>query len=339
VGVTIADIAAAASVSKSTVSRAFARPGSVNDDTRRRIFAVASQLGYSPPGPSPASRPASSGQIGLFIPDIANPFYPPLIKAVQIAGRRLGLSLVIIGGDDDPHTDDQEIHRVAPDVDGMLILGPRLTADQLRAVNEITPVVLINHEADGIPTVAMWSTEAVYQAIRHLAALGHRQLAYLAVRDDNHTNRFRQRAVLAAAAELGCDVTVIGPGEPSFLAGVQAGDLVLATPVTAVVAFNGLIAFGCLHRLTDRGVEVGKQISLVSLDDTWITSAARPSLTSIQTPYEATGTIAVRVLHELVMTGSSPAGTTFLPAELIVRSSTGPAPAGGSPALRTAANT
>jgi DNA-binding LacI/PurR family transcriptional regulator len=159
------------------------------------------------------------------------------------------------------------------------------------------------------------------------------------MRDDNHTNRFRQRAVLTAAAELGCDVTVIGPGEPSFLAGVQAGDLVLATPVTAVVAFNGLIAFGCLHRLTDRGVEVGKQISLVSLDDTWITSAARPSLTSVQTPYEATGTIAVRVLHELVMTGTSPAGTTFLPAELIVRSSTGPAPAGGSPALRTAANT
>ena len=79
--------------------------------------------------------------------------------------------------------------------------------------------------------------------------------------------------------------------------------------------------------------------SLVSLDDTWITSAARPSLTSVQTPYEATGTIAVRVLHELVMTGRSPAGTTFLPAELIVRSSTGPAPAGGSPALRTAANT
>ena len=215
----------------------------------------------------------------------------------------------------------------------MLILGPRLTADQLRAVNEITPVVLINHEADGIPTVAMWSTEAVYQAIRHLAALGHRQLAYLAMRDDNHTNRFRQRAVLAAAAELGCDVTVIGPGEPSFLAGVQAGDLVLATPVTAVVAFNGLIAFGCLHRLTDRGVEVGKQISMVSLDDTWITSAARPSLTSVQTPYEATGTIAVRVLHELVMTGRSPAGTTFLPAELIVRSSTGPAPASGSPAV------
>ena len=104
-GVTIGDIAAAASVSKSTVSRAFARPSSVNDDTRRRIFAVASQLGYSPPAPSPASRPANSGQIGLFIPDIANPFYPPLIKAVQIAGRRLGLSLVIIGGDDDPHTD------------------------------------------------------------------------------------------------------------------------------------------------------------------------------------------------------------------------------------------
>jgi DNA-binding LacI/PurR family transcriptional regulator len=130
VGVTIRDVAAAAAVSKSTVSRAFARPGSVNDDTRRRIFAVANDLGYQPIAPARPSRSTSSGQIGLFIPDIANPFYPRLIKAVQIAGRRLGLSLVIIGGDDDPQTDYREIHRVAPDVDGMLILGPRLAAEQ-----------------------------------------------------------------------------------------------------------------------------------------------------------------------------------------------------------------
>ena len=330
-GVTITDIAAAASVSKSTVSRAFARPGSVNDDTRRRIFAVAAQLGYEPVVPNRVSRPTSSSQLALFIPDIANPFYPPLIKAIQIAGRRLGLSLVIIGGDDDPHTDYQEIRRLAPDVDGVLIVGPRLTADQLRAIDEITPVVLINHETEGIPTVAMWSEAPVYQAVRHLAALGHQQLAYLAMRDGNQTNQFRKTTVLAAGAELGLEVTVIGPGEPSYLAGVQAGDLVLATSATAVVAFNGLIAFGCLHRLTDRGVEVGKQISLVSLDDTWITSAARPSLTSVQTPYEAAGTIAVRVLHELVTTGRSPAGTTTIPAEFIIRSSTGPAPGTGLP--------
>ena len=134
-GVTIADIAAAASVSKSTVSRAFARPGSVNDDTRRRIFAVASQLGYSPPGPSPASRPASSGQIGLFIPDIANPFYPPLIKAVQIAGRRLGIEMLVRRQDHQAILEEPHVSRLGA---AFVRAGQGVPADKAAATRQLS---------------------------------------------------------------------------------------------------------------------------------------------------------------------------------------------------------
>src|SRR5689334_22426297 len=80
---TIADIAQAAGVSKSTVSRSFTRPDSVNAETRERILAVAAQLGYTP-APTKAE---VTGTIALFIPDIANPYYTPLVKAIQAACR------------------------------------------------------------------------------------------------------------------------------------------------------------------------------------------------------------------------------------------------------------
>ncbi len=94
-GVTIGDIAAAAAVSKSTVSRAFARPGSVNDDTRRRIFAVAKQLGYEPAVPNPTHRSANSSQIGLFIPDIANPFFALILQGIEDAAQREGYAVLL----------------------------------------------------------------------------------------------------------------------------------------------------------------------------------------------------------------------------------------------------
>ncbi|WP_334173672.1 LacI family DNA-binding transcriptional regulator, partial [Sinomonas sp.] len=128
---TIADIAKAAGVSKSTVSRSFTRPDSVNAETRDRILTVAAELGYAP---SPAKADVT-GTIALFIPDIANPYYPPLVKAIQAACRRQSISLLVVDGENDPEADAEELERVIGRVDGAIIFAPRMDAERLRALD------------------------------------------------------------------------------------------------------------------------------------------------------------------------------------------------------------
>ncbi|MDQ4504144.1 LacI family DNA-binding transcriptional regulator [Sinomonas sp. ASV322] len=320
---TIADIARAAGVSKSTVSRSFSRPGSVNDETRDRILAVASGLGYTP---APV-RAASTGTIALFVPDIANPYYPPLVKAIQSACRRQSLSLLVIDGEDDPEADADELDRIIGRVDGAIVFAPRMDAERLRALDAVAPVVLINHVAEGLPSVVLSAPEGARQAVEHLVALGHRSIAYLASREDNYSSKVRLASAEEAAAELGCTLKVLAHAEPTYAAGVRGADLVLAESVTAVIAHNDLMALGCLNRLVDRGVTVGEGVSVVGFDNIWLASASRPTLTTVDTPFERGGAVALRLLTERISEPGRPATAVHLSGDLIVRGSTAPAPA------------
>jgi DNA-binding LacI/PurR family transcriptional regulator len=320
---TIADIAQAAGVSKSTVSRSFTRPDSVNDETRERILAVATELGYRP---APA-KAESTGTVALFIPDIANPYYPPLVKAVQTACQQKSISLIIVDGEDDPEADAEELERIIGRVDGAIVFAPRLDAGRIRALDAVAPVVLINHVTEGLPAVILSAPEGARQAVEHLAALGHKAIAYLASREDNYSSRVRLAAAEEAADYLGVTLRVLTHAEPTYAAGVRGADLVLAEPVTAVIAHNDLMAFGCMNRLIDRGVEVGKEVSVVGFDDIWLASASRPTLTTVTTPYERGGAVALRMLTDRIGDPDRPASTVHLSGDLVVRGSTGPAPA------------
>ena len=317
---TIADIAQAAGVSKSTVSRSFTRPDSVNAETRDRILAVAVQLGYTP---APVKAEVT-GTIALFIPDIANPYYPPLVKAIQAACRRQSISLLIVDGEDDPEADAEELERIIGRVDGALVFAPRMEAKRIRALDAISPVVLINHVAEGLPAVILSAPEGARQAVEHLAALGHRSIAYLASREDNYSSRVRLAAAEEAADHLGCTLMVLTHAEPTYAAGVRAADLVLAEPVTAVIAHNDLMAFGCINRLEDRGVKPGQDISVIGFDDIWLASTTRPALTTVSTPYERGGAVALRLLTERIADPARPVSTVHLSGDLIVRNSTAP---------------
>ncbi|MGY3565191.1 LacI family DNA-binding transcriptional regulator [Sinomonas sp. RB5] len=320
---TIADIASAAGVSKSTVSRSFTRPDSVNAETRERVLAVAAQLGYS----AAPAKAESTGTVALYIPDISNPYYPPLVRAIQSACRRQSLSLIMVDGDDDPEADAEELERIIGRVDGAIVFAPRLDAARIHALDAVSPVVLINHVVEGLPSVILSAPEGARQAVEHLAALGHRAIAYLASWEDNYTSRVRLAAAEEAADHLGVTLRVLTHAEPTYIAGVRGADLVLAEPVTAVIAHNDLMAFGCMNRLADRAVRVGKDVSVVGFDDVWLASASRPTLTTVNTPYERGGAVALRMLTERIGDPDRPASTVHLSGDLVVRDSTGPAPA------------
>jgi DNA-binding LacI/PurR family transcriptional regulator len=326
---TIEDVATRAAVSKSTVSRAFSRPDSVRADTRERVLTVARELGYSPTRMAPSLARNRTGRraasIGLFVPDIANPFFPPIIKSVQAQARRADLHVFV--ADSDEHADDEFaiIRSMAEQVDGLVLASPRMSDEAIRDVLSLVPTVLINRDVEGAPAAVLPDDTGLTQAVEHLVALGHERIVYLAGPEDSYSNAARRSALRAAATRLGADLTEMGPFRPALEAGARAAALVAAQQATAIIAYNDLVAMGLMSRLPEFGLTAGKDIAVIGIDDTWLAPMAQPPLTSVRFPGATAGTVAVRLLTDLIAQSDRHRPERYtVPTELIVRATTGP---------------
>jgi LacI family transcriptional regulator/LacI family repressor for deo operon, udp, cdd, tsx, nupC, and nupG len=327
---TIRDVAARAGVSPATVSRVFTQSSAVTAATRQRVMAAAEELRYTPNPVAQSLARGRTGSLGIIVPDIAIAFSAVMIKAVQHRARRDGYALFVADPDEPGRDEDRVAAAMAKQVEGLLLVSPSMPDHQLREVAALTPVVLVNRELDGIASVLMDARDAAGHAAEHLHALGHRELVYLAG-PANYSNANRLRGFRETCLRLGISATELGPFEPMFSAGVRAADLVLATSATAVVAYNDEIAVGVANRLADRGVRVPGDVSIVGFDDTSLAEMVTPRLTTVRLPASAAGAAAVRLLLEAIRGGDARGRPPVrLPAELIVRSSTAPAPRAGT---------
>jgi LacI family transcriptional regulator/LacI family repressor for deo operon, udp, cdd, tsx, nupC, and nupG len=320
--VSIRAVAARAGVSPATVSRVFTQPDAVALETRRRVLAVADELHYTPHPVARSLARGCTGNLGIVVPDIANSFSAVVTKAVQQEAARDGYALFVSGSDELARDEEQWARAMAPQVDGLMLVSPLMSDDALRALGP-TPLVLSNRLLDALPSVVTDATEAVGHAVEHLAALGHREIVYLAG-PEGFANTMRVRGYDGACRRLGLRPRRLGPFNARFSDGVRAADLVLATPATAVVAYNDEVAVGVLNRLVDRGLRVPDDLSVVGVDDTSLAEMVTPRLTTVRLPAAESGRAAVRMLLDVIAGRPGPDGPLLLQAELIVRSSTGP---------------
>lgn len=320
----IRDVAARAGVSTATVSRVFTQPQAVADQTRRRVMTAAEELRYSPhPAASSLAR-GRTGNLGIVVPDVANAFSAVVTKAVDRQARREGYALFVAGSDDVVHDEETSARALAQQVDGLLLVSPRMPDDALLALAGVTPVVVLNRLLDGIPAVLTNLYAATGHAVEHLHALGHRVVVYLAG-PDSYANDVRLRGFRDTCVRLGLEGPELGPFAPRFQDGVRAADLVLATAATAVVAYNDEIAVGVVNRLADRGLRVPDDVSVVGFDDTPLAEMVTPRLTTVRIPAALAGTAAIEMLLDLVRGRDAVRRSPReLSAELVVRSSTGP---------------
>lgn len=321
---TIRTVAEHAGVSPSTVSRVFARPELVAEDARRRVLASAAELGYRPNPVARSLARGRTGNLGLIVPDIANPFFGPLIKSVEKQARGQDLSLFVADSDEHVAEELALARAMAKQVDGLVLASSRLPDERIRELNGVAPVVLVSRNVEGIPAVLTPPDQGLRQAVEHLHALGHEAVVFLTGPTEFYANKERSRALHEVCAERGMPLSELGPFQPRFEAGVRAADLVLAHDATAVVAYNDQIALGLMSRLAERGRKVGRDVSVVGIDDSWIARMVSPSLTTVRVPAGAAGAEAVRLLVDLVSSPQDGARTVELPTELIVRASTGP---------------
>ncbi|MEU8248571.1 LacI family DNA-binding transcriptional regulator [Nonomuraea sp. NPDC048916] len=319
--VTIRDVARASGVHVSTVSRAFSAPHLVNPETRVRVLAVADDLGYRPNRAARALTTGRTHNLGLIVADIANPFFPPLIKAAQAQARLRDYHVFVADTDEDPKVEEELIQTLTKQVDGVLLCSPRLTNRTIERLRQEVPFVLVNRRVKGMATVLMDVGRGARLAVEHLTGLGHRRLALVTGPSGSWTSKEMQEA---AAAMSEVDVAFLGPNPPTEQGGRAAAAEVIASGATGVLAYNDLVAIGLIEGLAERGVDVPGDISVIGVDDIVAGRLGRPKLTTIAMPTATAGRIAVDMLLQSVDSEVA-TGVTMLETALIVRESTGEA--------------
>jgi len=193
------------------------------------------------------------------------------------------------------------------------------------------PLVVVNRQITGLPAVVMDVAQGARLAIEHLTGLGHRRLALAAGPRGSWTSKEIRRSAAAAARAAGAELTVIGPNPPTEDGGIAVADHVRKAGVTAVLAYNDLMALGLIEGLQTQGLRVPGDVSVVGIDDITLSRLTRPKLTTVATPTAAAGRAAV----DMLLAHGDDRRTTALvnlQTELVIRDSTGPGPGPHCPA-------
>ncbi|WP_237320451.1 LacI family DNA-binding transcriptional regulator [Streptomyces sp. JJ36] len=321
-------MAQASGVHVSTVSRTFSAPHLVSAETRGRVLTVAGELGYRPNRAASALTTGRTHNLGLMVSDIANPFFPPLIKAAQAYAREREYHVFVADTDEDPQAEEELIQALAKQVDGVVLVAPRLTNRAIERLSLDLPFVVVNRKVRGLSTVLMDIAQGVCEAVAHLVSLGHRRLALLSGPRGSWTSRQMRTAAGEAAARHGAELLTLGPNAPTEDGGLHAAAAVRDSGVTGVLAYNDLVAIGVIEGLDALGAHVPGDFSVVGVDDTIAGRLNRPKLTTIVMPTPAAGRTAVDLLLQAVDEGGSrTAALATLETSLVIRESTSAAPA------------
>ncbi len=331
---TIADVARVAGVHPGTASRALNRKteGQVNTETAGRVRAAAKQLGYIPNSIARGLRTSSSMTIGVIIPDLTNPIFPPIVRGIDSHLAPHGYSAVIVNTDGSDATERLVFESlVQRQVDGFIFAtghsGHSIAGE---AYERGIRAVMVNRDSRGVPFPAAVGDDAhgIRQSVEHLHQLGHRRIAHIAGPPTFSTSQVRAEAFVAACADLRIQGEVFRAPAYSVEAGQTVMDAVLEQsgfPATAVVAGNDLLALGVYHSLRMHGLRCPDDVSVIGFNDMPFAGDFQPPMTTVRTPHFELGVESARLLLNQIENSVLTALRVVLPVDLIVRASTGPA--------------
>lgn len=313
---TLTDVARHAGVSIATASRAFGEPDRLAPATLDRVLEAATELGYAT---SPSSATATR-TFAVILPDVANPVYGTLLKAIQGQAWHGRHRIVVFDADEDLRREREQIEQ-ARKLDGMLLCSPRLPDDDVLDLVGDTPCVVVNRKIEGVPCVVMDAEHGPAQAIEHLAALGHTHIAYASGPRGSWADVRRAETVARACERHGIRLTSLSHQAASIQGGRAAAAPAVASGATAVVAYNDLVALGLEAGMLELGRRCPADVSIVGIDDIDLAGAVTPALTTVRMPIDRSGTVAVDLLLQRIA-GHDIADVPPLSSQLIVRAST-----------------
>lgn len=324
--VTIRDVARRAGVSIATVSRSLNNQDRVSAATRERVLTAAAELDYRP---SQAARGLVTGRldtIGVVLPDVTNGFFTPILAGIEHHAQERGLGVLLADSREDANTERELVRRMSQLVDGLVLVASRMPDAEILEYVQIRPTVLAGRVVEGVDAIAVDSGVGTDQILTNLAELGHRDVLYLHGPRQSWAGERRVAAVRRAAERLGVRLHESEPMAPNFAAGRAATEYVLAQQVTAVIAYDDLIAWGLLTGLEDAGIAVPDRLSVAGCDDALQTGMSRPALTTVTADLDRIGTTAAELLFDRIADPGAPVRTAVLGSSAVLRDSTGPVP-------------
>jgi DNA-binding LacI/PurR family transcriptional regulator len=327
----IRTVAQLAGVSIATVSRTINRVSTVNPKMAKRVWEAIAKLNYFPNTQARSLVSGRSRLLGLIVSEITNPFFPELIQGFEDVAVEHGYEILISSTNYDPQRMSLCIRRMLERrAEGVAVMTFGVEKPLLEQFAERkVPLVFVDEGPDkpGISLLRVDYHHGIRQAVQHLAALGHRDIAFVTGPRRLHSAQSRQAAFSRSLQECGivADSAWIVEGDHTMEGGIGAMDrlLQLKRRPTAVMCSNDMTAIGVLHKLYRAGLRVPDDLSVIGFDDIHIAQVTIPPLTTIQMSCFELARAAVTALRAQVEEGGEPKRSYKIPTHLVVRESTG----------------
>jgi len=330
------DVAKRAGVSPATVSRVLNKTQYISPDAEQRVLEAVRQLNYYK---NVHARRLSTGQsnlFGLVISEIANPYFPEIIRGFQAAAWDRGFDVLLFNTEYSPARTESVIRKlIESDIRGVAIMtssvDKRATAD-LTAAGVGVVFCNLGPPERLISNISIDYQRGISQAIEHVVGLGHRRAAVIAGPGDNRTAITIKHALVAGLNERKLNPFQVIDCNYRVDSGASAVRAILSQPKIPTVIFCGsdLIAMGAMNALEEEGVQVPEDVSVVGIDDISFAFLARPPLTTISVPRERLGVIAFEALEKILKLKRRKGADYYLGTDLVVRRSTAAARRQGS---------
>jgi LacI family transcriptional regulator len=335
----MSDVARLAGVSTMTVSRVVNASGYASAETRARVEAAVTELGYVPNALARQLRSKRAKTVALVVSDISNPFFTTIARGVEDFFVDHGFSVIYCNSDESETEEDHYLRMlIERQVDGILLVPARSSDESFRLLRaHDVPVVVLDRRiaTTDVDSVLCDSEAGAYELARHLVEIGHRRIAVLTGRRTVSTSVDRVAGVRRALAEAGLaldeDLVHFGGfnlGKLNQADGRRMALEVLAAPgerPTAIFCANNFIAFGAIRALREAGLRVPDDMSVVAFDDLPEEWVEEPFLTVVAQPaYEIGHQAATRLLDRISGSRGPGGESLMLPFELIIRRSSAP---------------
>ncbi len=326
---TLKDIAEKSGFSIATVSKALNNERGINKETRKKIIEIAKELNYVPSYPAVSVKLRKTNTIGLLISDIANPFFPEIVKGIERVAYNHGFNLILCNTDEDEKKEDIYVDVLLKKrVDGLIAVAANTKSKtKWRKILKFgVPLVMLDRKVEGLQAdyVVVDNIDGGFKGIKYLVEMGHRDIGILTGDLKISTGKERFEGVMKALKMYSLEGNaIISESKFTKESAYDATKKILSNTrkVSAIFFPNNITTIGGLKAIFDLGLNIPRDISIVSFDDMDWFSLYSPPITAVAQPSYTIGTTAATILIHRIRDESLEFQNVTLKTELIKRES------------------
>ncbi len=335
--ITIEDIAKAAGVSITTVSRVLNDSDMVSRATKKKVQKIIEDMNFSPNAMARGLVKKSNKTLGVMIPDISNPFYAELIRGIENAASKSSFSMYLCITNQQKDKEEYYLNEmIKRRINGLIILCSHINKGRnFSRISEEVEIVSVSTDLNDFDMVSTTDERGIFDAVEYLISIGHRKIGFIGYRFDSPPINYRYSAYINVLKKNNIpivpeyiveDKNYTGRDELGYAGYMSTKKLLeLKERPTAIQCINDFLAVGAYIAIAESNLKIPEDISIVGFDNISFARLISPQLTTVSQPIYSMGEIAADLLIKNIKEGSKPVKQSIvLPTSLIVRGSTAP---------------